>query len=279
MSQVFEGVLRKMHAACDQQGQVNYSFRLSGTDYAMGAWLGKRLVLTFSGDIQCIHCGRSTTKSFNQGYCFPCFNSLAQCDRCIMSPELCHFDAGTCREPEWAADYCMTDHLVYLSNASGLKVGITRINQIPTRWIDQGAVAAIPLYRVASRKLSGLVEVAAKAFVADKTNWRAMLRNEQPILDLLNEAQTLQNQLRPDIDALHARFGLQAVQAVTRAQVSSFRYPVLAHPDKVSTHNPDKNPCVEGVLQGVKGQYLILDSGVINMRKFTGYQVQLRVED
>jgi hypothetical protein len=32
---------------------------------------------------------------------------------------------------------------------------------------------------------------------------------------------------------------------------------------------------VEGVLQGVKGQYLLLDSGVINLRKFTGYEIQV----
>jgi hypothetical protein len=43
----------------------------------------------------------------------------------------------------------------------------------------------------------------------------------------------------------------------------------------VVSHNFDKQPLVEGVLQGVKGQYLILDSGVINLRKFTGYEIQV----
>jgi hypothetical protein len=28
---------------------------------------------------------------------------LAQCDLCIMSPERCHYDAGTCREPGGAS--------------------------------------------------------------------------------------------------------------------------------------------------------------------------------
>jgi hypothetical protein len=32
---------------------------------------------------------------------------------------------------------------------------------------------------------------------------------------------------------------------------------------------------VEGTLLGIKGQYLILDSGVINMRRFAGYEVAL----
>ena len=75
-----------------------------------------------TGRIHCVECGRATKKSFNQGHCFPCFRSLASCDRCITSPELCHYDAGTCREPEWGEAHCMQPHVVYLANSSGLKV-------------------------------------------------------------------------------------------------------------------------------------------------------------
>jgi hypothetical protein len=39
----------------------------------------------------------------------------------------------------------------------------------------------------------------------------------------------------------------------------------------------DKDPLVSGVLQGIKGQYLLLDSGVINIRKYAGYQVEVSV--
>jgi hypothetical protein len=59
-----------------------------------------------------------------------------------------------------------------------LKVGITRHSQIPTRWMDQGASQAQPIFRVSSRLQSGLVETAFKAHIADKTNWRAMLKGE-----------------------------------------------------------------------------------------------------
>jgi hypothetical protein len=51
-------------------------------------------------------------------------------------------------------------------------------------------------------------------------------------------------------------------------------FPVLEFPEKVKSLNFDKQPTVEGVLQGIKGQYLILDTGVINIRKFTAYNVQ-----
>lgn len=278
MSLHMNGSVEKMRAELSDDGQVKYFFRLSGREMPLADALGKRLRLEFSGQIACVHCGTSTNKSFNQGYCFPCFNQLAQCDRCIMSPELCHFHAGTCREPEWGATFCMTDHLVYLSNASGVKVGITRVNQIPTRWIDQGAVEAIPLYRVATRQVSGLVEAAARVHVADKTNWRLMLKNEQPDACLQSAAADLQDKLAPMVRDLQSQFGIQAVQAVRNRESIALSYPVLQYPDKVSTLNPEKTPVITGQLQGIKGQYLILDSGVINIRKFSGYELALSVE-
>ena len=49
----------------------------------------------------------------------------------------------------------MIDHIVYLANTSGLKVGITRGSQVPTRWMDQGATQALPIFRVDTRMHSG----------------------------------------------------------------------------------------------------------------------------
>ena len=42
---------------------------------------------------------------------------------------------------------------------------------------------------------------------------------------------------------------------------------------KIVSHNFDKNPEVTGVLNGIKGQYLLFDTGVINIRKFGSYEV------
>lgn len=193
-----------------------------------------------------------------------------------MSPEKCHYHLGTCREPEWGETHCMVEHVVYLANSSGLKVGITRASQVPTRWIDQGAVDAIPILRVATRYLSGLVEVACKAHVADRTNWRTMLKGDVPALDLKQERDRLLGLISEDLQALREAHGAEAIQAVDEAGLG-LSYPVDTWPEKVKTHNLDKTPAVEGVLEGIKGQYLILDTGVINIRKFTGYEVRFRV--
>ena len=72
---------------------------------------------------------------------------------------------------------------------------------------------------------------------------------------------------------LQQRYGLQAIQPVADAEVLEIRYPVEAYPTKIVSLDMEKTPIVEGTLRGIKGQYLILDTGVINIRKFTAYQV------
>ncbi|AEF54861.1 DUF2797 domain-containing protein [Marinomonas posidonica] len=269
---MLQGDIRKMKVEA-VDGQVNYHLNLGNDSLFVNGFLGKKITLDFSGDIHCIHCQKKTNKSFSQGYCFNCFRKLAACDTCIMSPEKCHFHHGTCREPEWAEQFCMQSHYVYLANSSALKVGITRGDQLPTRWIDQGATQARPLFRVQNRRLSGLVETLFKSQVADKTNWRNMLKGSDLVLDLEAEQERLIGQLYEGLDSLQQEFGLQAITDLSdQNETHEFHYPVLEYPTKVTSINAEKTPRIEGVLMGIKGQYWILDTGVINIRKYTGYQ-------
>ncbi|MCZ6830834.1 MAG: DUF2797 domain-containing protein [Gammaproteobacteria bacterium] len=267
------GQLRKMHTSL--QAPVDYQLPLGDTLVPMNSLIGESLALDFLGLINCIHCGRKTKKSFNQGYCYPCFSRLAQCDSCIVSPEKCHYHEGTCREPEWGDEHCMIDHIVYLANSSGVKVGITRGSQVPTRWMDQGAIQALPVFRVSTRRLSGLVEVAYKQHIADKTNWRAMLKGQVDPLDLAAERDRLFELCANEIAALQGEHGLQAIQLIESGEAVEISYPVEEYPVKIVSFNLDKQALVQGRLMGIKGQYLIFDAGVINMRKYGGYHLQL----
>jgi len=267
------GNVRKMKSVLDQT--VHYSLPVGDTRVELNALIGQSIKLTYAGVINCVACGRKSNKSFNQGYCFPCFRGLAQCDSCIMSPEKCHFHVGTCREPDWGEQNCMIDHFVYLANTSALKVGITRHSQIPTRWVDQGAVQALPIARVSSRRLSGLLEVAIGQSVADKTAWQTMLKSQPEAIDLYAARDSLLAQYEETIAALQTEFGVQALQTLPEAEVVEITYPVSTYPDKVKALNFDKQAVVEGRLVGIKGQYLILDCGVLNVRKFGGYHLQL----
>lgn len=268
-----EGSVSKMKTALT--GPVEYKLPIGDELVPLNALIGHSLQIDNLGVINCIHCGRVTKKSFSQGYCYPCFSSLAQCDSCIMSPEKCHFAAGTCREPEWGETNCMIDHVVYLANSSGLKVGITRGTQIPTRWVDQGAIQAVPVLRVATRHLSGLAEVVFKEHTADRTNWRAMLKGEVAELDMIAERERLLSLCENALKALQDEHGLLAVQLVADADVIDIEYPVVRHPQKVVSFNLDKTPSAVGTLEGIKGQYLMFDTGVINIRKYGGYRLRL----
>jgi len=267
------GAVRKMRTRLEQP--VQYTMLLGEHEVPVNQYLGRQLQLDYLGAINCIHCDRKTNKSFSQGYCYPCFKRLAQCDVCIVSPEKCHYAAGTCREPEWGEQHCMTDHFVYLANTSGLKVGITRGSQVPTRWMDQGASQAQPIFRVDSRLHSGLVEIAFKNHIADKTNWQAMLKGPAQQRDLEAVRQELMSTCADDIHSLRQQYGLQAITVLEGEPESRISYPVLEYPVKVKSFNLDKTPSVGGTLMGIKGQYLIFDTGVINMRKYGGYQLSL----
>lgn len=273
MQLLASGHIAKMKA--ELVSPVAYRLPLGGTLLDMNSLIGESLTLSFNGVIQCQHCGRKTKKSYAQGFCYPCMISLAQCDSCIMSPEKCHFAAGTCREPDWAETHCMVDHIVYLAVSSGVKVGITRHSQIPTRWIDQGAVQAIPVFRTRTRMLSGLVEVIFKQHVADKTDWRKMLRNETADIDIAIERDRLFAETESELSALADKHGINAVQRIEDTKPISISYPVVAYPTKVSSLCFDKTPVISGKLMGIKGQYLLLDTGVINLRKYTSYHMDL----
>lgn len=267
------GVIGKMPVQWQDDQPVCYTLPVGDQRIALNERIGKRIRLEHTGQIFCVHCGEKTNKSFGQGYCYQHFVSLAQTDSCIMSPEQCHYDQGTCREPSWGERNCLQTHYVYLSNASGLKVGITRGGQIPTRWVDQGATQAIAIARVTSRQLAGLVEVAFKAHVADKTNWRTMLKGEPETLDMAAERDRLFREAQTKLDALMAQHGIIALQLLHHSDEHRIKFPVQTYPEKVTSFNFDKTPFVEGQLQGIKGQYLILDTGVINIRRFGGYEV------
>ncbi|SDQ00022.1 DUF2797 domain-containing protein [Ectopseudomonas guguanensis] len=273
MAELGRGSLSKMKAHLD--APVQYAFRLGDEEVPVNPLVGKHLRLEYLGAIHCTHCGRRTKTSFSQGYCYPCMQKLAQCDICIMSPEKCHFDQGTCREPSWGEQFCMTDHVVYLANSSGVKVGITRASQVPTRWIDQGATQALPILRVATRQQSGFVEDLLRSQVADKTNWRALLKGDAAPVDLIAIREQLFAACAAGVTELQQRFGLQAVQPLSAAEVLEIRYPIAAYPAKITSFNLDKQPLAEGTLLGIKGQYLMFDTGVINIRKYTAYQLAI----
>ncbi|MFI8009322.1 DUF2797 domain-containing protein [Acinetobacter sp. ABJ_C1_1] len=285
-----QGICHKMHAGLkdasvtDQQttkANVEYKFVLDRSEIDLPFNLGQELEIEWTGNIYCTSCGTKTPKSYSQGHCFKCFKTKAECDLCIMKPETCHYHLGTCREDDFAHNVCFQPHIVYLANSSALKVGITRVSHMPSRWLDQGATQALPILKVGSRRLSGQLETMFGSLIADKTDWRKLLKGEAEPLNMVEQRDQLIEEFAPKIQSIREEFSQnlefnETVELLENELPREFVYPVEQYPEKIKSLNLDKTPKIRGVLQGIKGQYLIFDIGVINIRKYTGYELIVR---
>ncbi|HKL08585.1 MAG TPA: DUF2797 domain-containing protein [Bacteroidales bacterium] len=263
-----KGALLKMKSELDHP--VNYFLTLDDQDIHMNELLDKNISLRFLGEIHCIRCGRLTKKSFHQGYCYPCYRTAPETDDCILKPELCRAQEGISRDMEWSKNHCLQDHYVYLAVSSGLKVGVTRHTQIPTRWIDQGASYAIKIAKTPNRYSAGLLEVDLKRHFADKTNWRNMLSNK------IDREVDLPAQKEKALQVIQKDFKQYFMDD---NEIIEINYPVTEYPLKVNSFSFDKEDQISGKLIGIKGQYLIFDHGrVLNIRKHNGYEVELVIK-
>ena len=233
----------------------------------MNALIGKKISLKYEGNIFCLSTGDKIKKSYIQGFSYKPFMSLACCDICIVKPNLCHYHKGTCREPEWGEKNCMAPHIVYLANTSKMKIGITRKSQVPTRWMDQGASYALPILECKDRYSAGLIEAEISKHISDKTNWRDMLKGVLEEEDLEAKREEIYEDFADLLDDMEAED--------VEDSLTEIKYPVEQYPEKVSSLSFDKKPLIEGTLWGIKGQYLILDTGVLNIRKHQGYEIEL----
>ncbi|MGB0430504.1 MAG: DUF2797 domain-containing protein [Bacteroidia bacterium] len=260
-----QGNLKKMQTA--YQSPIGYTLQLGNDGIKMDELVGKQIRLEYNGIINCVACGKVTKKSFGQGFCYKCFVNSPMNSECIVRPELCEAHLGKGRDIEWEQKNHNTPHIVYLAFTDKTKVGVTRVDQIPTRWIDQGAHKAIILAEVPYRKIAGDIEVALKDHYQDKTNWRSMLKNEiDGALDPIDEKEEAFEVFPPEYEDFYS----------DNDTVYEFNYPVIDFPTKVNSINLEKINEFEGKLMGIKGQYLILSSNrVFNVRNHSGYFVTL----
>jgi hypothetical protein len=261
----YAGVLTKMQT--ENGTPIQYYLVFENDFINVNQLLDKKISIQFMG-YHCLNCG-SDKKIYRQGFCYDCFFEIPQAADWIMHPELstAHLDKED-RDLEFEKRVQLQPHVVYLANSSNVKVGVTRKSQIPTRWIDQGAHEAIEIVEVPNRYLAGITEVALKGHVSDKTNWRTMLKNEIKDEDLVVWR-----------DKLKAFIPEEATEYfIENNSETHLDFPVLKYPTKLNSLNLDKSPHYEGVLKGIKGQYLIFDDHtVFNVRGSEGYVVSISI--
>lgn len=262
----YHGVLQKMQT--DLQETIQYYMMFDGDVLNMNQLLNKTLSISFD-KFQCMNCAKNK-EIYRQGFCKSCFFEAPQAGDWIMHPEKSTAHLGIAdRDLEYEQRVQLQPHIVYLALSSNVKVGVTRKTQVPTRWIDQGAVQALPIVETPNRYLAGIAEVALKNYVADKTNWRAMLKNEVPEADLMVVKKELVQYLPEEVHPY----------ILEQDSLFELNFPVEAYPQKIKSLNLSKTPEYSGVLKGVKGQYLIFeDNTVFNVRNNEGLVVNLEVQ-
>ncbi len=261
----YQGVLTKMQT--ELGSPIQYYLVFENDFLNVNQLLNKKLTINFV-KYQCLNCGLEKN-IFRQGFCYDCFYKIPQAADWIINPELskAHLDIED-RDLAYEKTVQLKPHIVYLANSSSVKVGVTRKTQIPTRWIDQGAHEAIEIVEVPNRYLAGITEVALKNHVSDKTNWRSMLKNDIDDEDLVAWRNKLKKYIPEEVK----------VYFIENNTETHMDFPVLQYPTKLKSLNLGKTPSFEGVLKGIKGQYLIFeDDTVFNIRSNEGFVVNISV--
>lgn len=263
------GNLSKMRTQLGDE--IVYSLYLGDDVVEMNDYIGTDVSLIFNGIINCVSCGKVTKKAFGQGFCYSCFINSPMNAECIIRPELCEAHLGKGRDPEWEKKHHLQKHFVYLALTSKVKVGVTRHDQIPTRWIDQGAWKALIIAETENRQEAGLIEVSLKNHMGDKTPWRDMLKDVRDTTMDLEDLRDKAITLMPE----HLR-----KYGVSDAPITELNFPVDEYPEKIKSLNFDKTPDISGMLMGIRGQYLLFEGGeVLNIRKFSGYHIDFSALD
>jgi hypothetical protein len=263
---IYKGVLKKM--STEIGSPVQYYLIMENGFINMNQILDKTLEISFL-KYECLNC-HLDKPIYRQGFCKSCFFEAPQAADWILRPELstAHLNKED-RDLAYEKRMQLQPHIVYLANSSTIKVGVTRKDQIPTRWIDQGAHEAIEIVEVPNRYLAGITEVALKEFVSDKTNWRKMLTNSIEDVDLIAEKEKL---------SVHIPEEVKSYYLENNSKKTTVEFPVLQYPVKLKSLNLGKTPTYTGVLKGIKGQYLIFeDETVFNIRGNEGLYVRLSI--
>ena len=261
----YQGVLKKM--ITENSHIVQYYLDLGSDFINMNQLLNRNLEIAFV-KYRCMNC-HIEKEIYRQGFCKNCFFDIPSAGDWIMRPELSKAHLGEeDRDLAYEKSVQLQPHIVYLANSSNVKVGVTRKQQVPTRWIDQGAHEAIEIVEVPNRYLAGITEVALKAHVADKTNWRKMLKNDIEEVDL----KSWQHKLKAFIPEEAQEYFIE------NNSLTQINFPVHQYPETPKSLNIAKEKSYTGKLVGIKGQYLIFeDQKVFNIRSNEGIVVRLTI--
>lgn len=272
----WEGNLRKLRIeAAGVGGPRELRYALAGKDVLeempailLNDCVGRELSISFLGQIHCVSTGKRISKAYGEGYSYDAWRRAPEQVESVIRPELSRIHEGIAlRDWDWEEANHNQPHWVYITQTSGIKVGVTRVASGESRWFDQGAILGCALFEVPYRQLAGQIEVLLKAHMPDKTQWRTMLSDVTPNREAMEATRA---QVQSWLGAAFRTWELPGSEMV------EIRYPVEAFPQKLTSVSLDKVHHLEGRLVGWKGQYALFEDGrVLNFRSHAGYRVRI----
>lgn len=269
----YEGNIRKMSGKL-KDGKVEYFLPLKdiledGEFIPMNQFVGKEIRLEYEGYINSVISGEKMTKAFGEGLTYNEFMNSPQAAPSIMRPELSRIHEGIAlRDYQWEVEHHLKPHVVYVAFTTNYKVGVTRMTQVPTRWIDQGAIEAVIIAEVPYRQLAGLIEVSLKDHFSDKTAWQKLITGK------IEGNGDIREKVQEVIKMIPQEYQMYTMKDSAPWKIE---YPILEYPIKASSLKLDKEKVIEGKLMGIRGQYLLFENGAINIRSHSGFRVKLSI--
>lgn len=272
---LWKGNLRKLGILPDLAGGEALRYELQGAEILeplpplyLNKYLGKHVRVRFDGVIHCAETGRRVKKTYGDGLSFDAWQKAPQAVESVIRPELSRIHEGIAlRDKEWEIANHLVPHWVYLAQTSTIKVGVTGAHTGAKRWYDQGAIAGTVICEAPYRGLAGEMEVLLKGHFADKSAYRKMLQANVPDIEGLEEAR------EEAFEILGTAF---ENYMLFEGKIEVMHYPILSIPNSIQSVRLDKQPFFEGILVGLKGQYLLLEDGLaLNVRSHIGYEVEI----
>ena len=210
---------------------------------------------------------------------------------CLYRPPRCNGYEVACKQEDFAGNICWGLFALYVTRfCNELKVGTAFLPNVIGRLLEQGPASALVLYPIDGIWNAHVFEKTVKEHLADILSqfenfginevYREAPPAEQKLSYFLQNWSKVDEQLmeriRQEISKLVVRLDEQEVD-LSKAQwkICDFRLNYVIPPEKLLARYSELKPLfhpVKGVVVGMRGSFLFLDSGdILDAKRLQGY--------
>lgn len=227
--------------------------------------LNHRIRLSISDTRECTSCGAPADRST----CADCFGTPPTAS-CVFNPGIeCTYQ--DCPFPEYKADSCAHDFIVYLAAKDRVKVGITRAGRRDRRWRGQGATHALVFATAPNRKLAGIIETCCTTVLPDHATSGWFTPLDDPIDALRDAVETCRTEVPDRLTSC-----IQVADTDIEDRIVTLEYPTTEMSDDDIAALPTCTPgTYDGHLVAVRGSVLATDEFTWNVRDHAGRTITI----